>query len=132
MEAAASGAPKLENSASTGLPKARVISARASTSEKGGNRSCRCSSALRHLHADDIGPRRQHLAKLDIGRSQPFQRAAQPRAGIGLAARERPAPARPAARRHEEDARNWQIGTHHRRQAECMAAMPPERLRTLT
>src|ERR1700684_3156404 len=36
MEAAAKGAPKLENKVSTGLAKARVISARASISEKGG------------------------------------------------------------------------------------------------
>jgi hypothetical protein len=45
MEAAAKAPPKLENKASTGLPKARVISARASLSEKGGNRSCKCSKA---------------------------------------------------------------------------------------
>ena len=45
MEAAATGAPKQENRLSTGLPKARAISARAAASEKGGSRSCRCSSA---------------------------------------------------------------------------------------
>jgi len=39
IDAAAKAPPKLENRASTGLPKASTISARASFSEKGGKRS---------------------------------------------------------------------------------------------
>ncbi len=55
----------------------RAITSRAAASEKGGSRSCRCSSARRHLFADNIGPRRQHLAQLDIGGSQPLQACAR-------------------------------------------------------
>ena len=43
---------------------------------------------LGHLHADNVGARRQHLAKLDVGRPQSFQRPAQLLAGVRAAAAE--------------------------------------------
>ena len=85
----------------------------------------------RHLHSDNVGPRRQHLAELDIGRPQFFQGAAETRARIGAVMAE-------GQRRPEQQACGMEKpeetgqGAHQRRQAECMAAMPPERLRTFT
>ncbi len=58
---AASAVPKLENSASTGLPNARTISARAWASEKAAGDPEDFQRA-RDLHADNVGPRRQHLS----------------------------------------------------------------------
>src|SRR5580698_9710214 len=85
----------------------------------------------RHLYADDIGPRRQHLAKLDIGGSQSLKRAAKTHTGIGTTMAERQRRPGQKASGMQQAQRTGQ-NTHQRRQAECMAAMPPDRLRTLT
>ena len=81
----------------------------------------------RHFGADNIGPRRQHLPQLDIGGSQSFQRLGQSRTGIGAAGTECT-----GGRRQQEGGMQQAQQPHHSRQAECMAAMPPDRLRTFT
>ena len=92
----------------------------------------------RDLDADDIGPRRQHLAQLDVSGAQPFQRRGQPRrrhracAGTKRAAPDPPAQSRPAAAAENLPMCSSNKCAHQSRQAECMAAMPPERLRTFT
>ena len=85
----------------------------------------------RELGAHDIGPRRQHLAQLDIGRSQPLQRAGEPRTGVRLLRTK--GPRRPGEQPGGiKKAQGTGDGNHYSRQAECMAAMPPDRLRTFT
>ena len=85
----------------------------------------------RHLNAHNIGTRRQHLAELDIGRPQLFQRAPQPGSGIGPVAAECLKRTDQGQRCPKQPQETADIA-HQRRQAECMAAMPPDRLRTFT
>ena len=104
--------------------------------------------------AHDVGPRRQYLAEFDIGRAEAFERACKPLARPAL--RLAPAAERKAHQAQRErraiqifawdqrvvtaeragDAQQApQIGEGsgaHIFQAECMAAMPPVRLRTFT
>ena len=44
----------------------------------------------RHHDADHVGPRREELAELEIGRTHPFQRARQPRSRFGAAPLDEP------------------------------------------
>jgi hypothetical protein len=55
------------------------------------------------LHADDIGPRRQELAELDIGRPEPRQRRSEPRRrGAGTRPLDQaPEPDQPARQRRQ-------------------------------
>ena len=102
----------------------------------------------RHCDADDVGPGRQKLSELQIGRAEPRQRARQTRAGFGAGAFDQPRhPQRElAGRRHQariDDAEHAFAREHvsgadqprdvgrrrdHKRQPECNATMPPERL----
>ena len=106
----------------------------------------------RHRHADDVGPRREELAELEIGRAHPFQRARQPRSRLGAAPldQSRELDRKLSRRRHqrrvdraehafarEHEARAHQPGhvsecRDHKRQPECNATMPPDRLCQLT
>ena len=109
----------------------------------------------RDLGADEIGPRRQHLSELDIRRPEILERKREARTrrafAIGLAsAEEEPRDLqgcrhprivfmrdqRIVTRKHARRAQKPpQIGKrlkHQIRQAECMAAMPPVKLRTFT
>ena len=83
------------------------------------------------IGADNIGPRRQHLAQLDIGGPEPFQRAGKPHAGVGLARPKRQSGPGQQARGMDQtqEIRNR---AHYSRQAECIAAMPPDKLRIFT
>ena len=85
----------------------------------------------RHFHADNIGPGGQHLAELDVSRSELFQCPAEARARVGAAAVEGQRRPGQQACGMEKAQGPGQIA-HQRRQAECMAAMPPDRLRTFT
>ena len=102
----------------------------------------------RHRDADHVGPRRQKLSELEIGRTEPRQRARQPRAGFGAGPFDQPRqPQRElSGRRHQariDDAEHAFAREHesgageprdvgrrrnHKRQPECNATMPPERL----
>ena len=102
----------------------------------------------RHDHADHVGPRGQELPELEISGSEPRQRARQPRTRFGAGALDQPGkPQRELARRrhqagvddaehafareHETGARqprDMRDRRNHRRQPECSATMPPERL----
>ncbi len=100
----------------------------------------------RHLDADHVGPRRQHLAELDIGRAEPGQRPRQPRAGLGIAALDQPRHAQHEAQRRRQrlridhgegalagndkgcagQAQDMRDRGNHKRQPECSATMPPD------
>ena len=109
--------------------------------------------------ADEVRSRRQELAKLDVGGTEPVERDRQALAAAGggnppsleqagdanRGARARPAdrPAQPARTRPRAPARSRRRPAGRARrefrpsepqsfQPECMAAIPPERLRTLT
>ena len=106
----------------------------------------------RHRNANHVGPRREKLSELEIGRAEPRQRARQPRAGFGagplddprqtqceLAGRRHQARIDDAehafAREHESGANQpCDVGRRrdHKRQPECSATMPPERLSHFT
>ncbi len=106
----------------------------------------------RHRDADDVGPGRQKLSELEIGRSEPGQRARQPRAGFGAGPLDQPRqPQRELpGRRHQtriDDAEHAFAREHvsgadqprdvgrrrnHKRQPECNATMPPDRLSHFT
>ncbi len=106
----------------------------------------------RHHDADHVGPRGEKLSELEIGRSEPGQRARQPRTGFGAGAFDQPRePQRELpGRRHQARidhaehalAREHETGAgeprdvgqcrDHKRQPECNATMPPERLCQLT
>ena len=101
---------------------------------------------LGDLHADDIGPRRQELAELDIGRAEPGQGRRQAgRGGAGAAALDQPAEhdqgargrrqhgrvdegERALARQHEADPRRageMGEGGDHAAAAPVMAGLDP-------
>ncbi len=102
----------------------------------------------RHDDADHIGPCGEKLPKLEIGGPEPRQRARQMRTGFGAGAldqsrnakRELPGRRHQAridhaeyalAREHETGAgqpRDVSQCRNHKRQPECNATMPPERL----
>ena len=106
----------------------------------------------RHGDADHVGPGRQKLSELQIGRAEPRQRARQPRAGFGAGTFDQPRqPQRELpGRRHQariDDAEHALAREHvsgadeprdvgrrrnHKRQPECSATMPPERLSHFT
>ena len=106
----------------------------------------------RHGDADDIGARGQELSELEIGGTEPRQRARQPRAGFRAAALDQPGHAQRklSGRRHQRGiddaehalAREHECGARqprgmgqcgdHKRQPECSATMPPERACQLT
>ena len=106
----------------------------------------------RHGDADDVGPGRQKLSELQIGRAEPRQRARQPRAGFGAGAFDQPRqPQRELpGRRHQariddaehafarehvsgaDEARDVGRRRNHKRQPECNATIPPERLSHFT
>lgn len=85
----------------------------------------------RHFFAHDIGTGRQHLAQLDVRRTETFQRDGQTPARAGPALVQIPEP-----RRHDpgslDQAQKAPNHFHQSRQAECMATMPPDKARTLT
>ncbi len=85
IEAAATGSEKLSNTLSIGRPiEASTIAARRFRGERrqlvlqGGKR-------VGHLLADDIGPRREELAELDVGGPEPVQRVGDAAAALGRA-----------------------------------------------
>ena len=106
----------------------------------------------RHRDADHVGPGRQKLSELEVSRAKPRQRARQPRAGFGAGTFDQPRqPQRKlSGRRHQARidhaehafAREHVSGTdqprdvgrrrNHKRQPECNATMPPERLSHFT
>ena len=104
------------------------------------------------IDADHVGPGGEKLSELEIGRSEPGQRARQPRTGFGAGALDQPRDAQRQlpgrrhqggiddaehafAREHETGAgqpRDVGHGRNHKRQPECSATMPPEKLCQLT
>ena len=106
----------------------------------------------RHRDADDVGPGRQKLSELQIGRAEPRQRARQPRTRFGAGAFDQPRqPQRQLpGRRHQariddaehalarehvsgaDEARDVGRRRNHKRQPECSATIPPERLSHFT
>ena len=106
----------------------------------------------RHRNPDHVGPGRQELSELEIGGPEPRQRARQPRAGFGAGPLDDPRqPQRElAGRRHQarvDDAEHAFAREHvsgankprdvgrrrnHKRQPECSATMPPERISHFT
>ena len=106
----------------------------------------------RHRDADHVGPGRQKLAELEVSGAEPRQRARQTRAGFGAGPFDQPRqPQRElSGRRHEtwvDDAEHAFAREHvsgadeprdvgrrrnHKRQPECNATMPPERLSHFT
>ena len=106
----------------------------------------------RHRDADHVGPGRQKLAELEVSGAEPRQRARQTRAGFGAGPFDQPRqPQRElSGRRHQtwvDDAEHAFAREHvsgadeprdvgrrrnHKRQPECNATMPPERLSHFT
>src|SRR5262249_44003187 len=106
----------------------------------------------RHDDADHVRPRRQELAELEIGWAQPGQRPRQPRSMLvaapfdeacelqrELSRRRHKARIDDAeyalAREHDRGAgktRNVGKGRDHKRQPECSATMPPDKVCQLT
>ena len=106
----------------------------------------------RHRDADHVGPGCQELPELEVGRSQPRQRARQTRAGFGAGALDQPRQTQRelAGRRHQariDDAEHALAREHesgadqsrdvgrrrnHKRQPECSATIPPVRLSHFT
>ena len=106
----------------------------------------------RHHDADHIGPGGEKLSELEIGRSEPRQCARQSRTGFGAGALDQPGDAQrelpgrrhqariddtkhALTREHEAGAgepREVGNGRNHKRQPECNATIPPERLCQLT
>ena len=135
-------------------PEAASIAATADLAGNGGMRSCSRSRSPRDIGADNIRPRRQKLAELDVGRAEPADRRRQDRRPFVDALGERSSAsaerqrARPAAKpryRHRETRRRGrarnrraQCAEHAREisriqsfQPEWMATMPPvSRVRT--
>ncbi len=158
IEAAATGGAEGDEQIVDGWP---IEAPRRSPRRRACGTAPSCPAALeiaRDVGADDIGPRRQELAELDVGRPEPVQRRRQPspRPSLRAAAARSAAPARAAAwaaRRQrrgstQREARprararsrrapggpRWQIareacGDHQSFQPECSAAMPPVMLR---
>ena len=106
----------------------------------------------RHHHADDIGTGGEELAELQVSRSEPRQRPREAWTGFGSGSLDDPSQAKrelsggryqrrindtehPFAREHKTGAgepRDVGQGRDHKRQPECTATMPPERLCQLT
>ena len=72
----------LKNIALSGRPNEASIAASASFCGKGGIRSCNCSRSRDERGADDVGPRREKLSKLDVARAEPRQRRGKARVGV--------------------------------------------------
>ena len=105
-----------------------------------------------HMGSDHVGPGREKLSELEIGRPEPGQRARQARTGLGARALDDPREAQrdlarwrhqaridhaehALAREHETGAgqpRDVSQCGNHKRQPECRATMPPEKLCQLT
>ena len=77
MDAAATGSLKDRNSSRTGLPKAASTTRIACSCGKGRNPVLQLLEIEGGIHADDVGPRRQELAELDVGGAEPRQSALQ-------------------------------------------------------
>ena len=69
--------------ASTGRPSVASTMARASAVGKGGISSFSRAERVGHSAADDVGPRGEELAELDVGRAEPVQRVGQAAAALG-------------------------------------------------
>ena len=102
----------------------------------------------RHDHADHVGAGGEELAELEISGPEPRQRARQPRAGLGAGPLDQPRQLQqqlPGWRHQDriDDAEHAFAREHvggagkardvgrrrnHKRQPECSATMPPERL----
>jgi len=85
-EAAATGAPKSVNRASTGRPSDRSTSRLGLLRREGGQGVLQPAQIARDLDAEDVRPRGQHLPQFDRHRPQMLERLAQPLAGTALAA----------------------------------------------
>ena len=87
----------------SGLPSAAATTASASACGNGAILSCRLSRSRAIARADDVGPRRQELAELDVGRAEPGQRGGEParrrrlRVGRSISRAERDRASAPAA-----------------------------------
>ena len=106
----------------------------------------------RHCDTDHVGPGGQELSELEIGRAEPCQRARQPRTGFGAGPLDDPRQFERelSRRRHQariDDAEHAFAREHetgadqprdvgrrrdHKRQPECSATIPPERLSHFT
>ena len=75
IEAAATGSPKVSYTVSILAPNAASMMPTAACRDIGVTRSCRLSSSRATFGADDIRPRGEKLAELDVGRTQTVHRA---------------------------------------------------------
>ena len=148
IDAAATAGPKLANACANGRSSDVAIGGFGLALRKRRQPVLQAFQIACHRDADHVGPRRQKLSKLEIGGSEPRQRARQPRTGFGAGALDQPRDAKrelpgrrhqariddaehALAREHETGAdqpRGVGYGRDHRRQPECSATMPPERL----
>ena len=77
--------------------------------------------------ADDVGPRRQELAELDVGRAEPRQRRGEPGGAVaGVAALDQPRQAQEAAPGRRQHARIDERERALARQHEAGADVAPE------
>ena len=152
IEAAATGGPRLANACATGRSSDCGDHGLGFALRKRRQPVLQAFQIARHRDADHVGPRRQKLSELEIGRAEPRQRARQPRAGFGAGPFDQPRqPQRELpGRRHQariDDAEHAFAREHvsgadeprdvgrrrnHKRQPECSATMPPERLSHFT
>ena len=152
IEAAATGGPRLTNACATGRSSDAAIDGLGFGLRKRRQPVLQGFQIARHRDADHVGPGRQKLSELEIGRAEPRQRARQPRAGFGAGPFDQPRqPQRElSGRRHQtriDDAEHAFAREHvsgadqprdvgrrrnHKRQPECNATMPPERLSHFT
>ena len=152
MEAAATGGPRLTNACATGRSSDCGDHGLGFGLRKRRQPVLQAFQVARHRDADHVGPGRQKLSELEVSGAEPRQRARQTRAGFGAGAFDQPRqPQRElSGRRHQariDDAEHAFAREHvsgadeprdvgrrrnHKRQPECNATMPPERLSHFT
>ena len=152
IEAAATGGPRLTNACATGRSSDSGDHGLGFGLRKRRQPVLQGFQIARHRDADHVGPGRQKLAELEVSGAEPRQRARQTRAGFGAGPFDQPRqPQRElSGRRHQtwiDDAEHAFAREHvsgadeprdvgrrrnHKRQPECNATMPPERLSHFT
>ena len=106
IEAAAIGSLKLANRRSSGRPSAISTILTASGARERRHAVLEPLEVARDGDADDVGPRRQELAELDVGRAEPRQRRREPGGAVAeVAALDQPRQAQEAAPGRRQHAR---------------------------
>ena len=107
IEAAATGSPNSAKSSSMGRP--RAASTDRAPPPRAGRAACGPAAASRSRaagDADDVGPGRQELAELDVGRPEPRQRRREAGGAVaGIAPLDQSGEAQAEARRRRQHAR---------------------------